>query len=240
MPAIVAALIIGSLAFAFLTAFARSESPFSVVAPDADRYIYIVAALWLPIVGLGGQWLAQRWLPLGVLPLVLLVIGLPGNIDALQHPSPYALGLHDSVVAAAHSPLLQQLPGDTRLFTTIFADLGPTAGFLRQAVADGRVPRAAVSATSRRNADAAIALQQTGPSRTTECPTRPEIRTKMRPGARIVFSGLLSVRVVEGDTSSTPRVYNSRLGDTVQVRAGPVELVVGGATPSSICVLERG
>ena len=55
----------------------------------------------------------------------------------------------DYIEAAAHSPLLQQLPADMRLLTDLAPELAPTAGWLRSATAAGR--RSLVPATRRRS-----------------------------------------------------------------------------------------
>ena len=83
-PGLVAALIGSSVGFATLTAFGRASLDETNLAPSG-RYMYVVAALLRPIIALGGEVLARRWWVLGVVPFLLMLVGLPENIDLLRH-----------------------------------------------------------------------------------------------------------------------------------------------------------
>ena len=241
-PAIVAALIASSSAFALLTAFGRANG-FGAITAASDRYIYVVAALWLPVVGLGAEVLARYRVVLGAIPLVLLALGLPDNIDLLRTTPPFTIGDRDQVSLVAHSPLLAQLPPDTRLFTTpFFPGLAPTAGFLRHAAADGRVP--GLHRPSQQlllNADASIALDQSGRRTSRACPTaKSTLSIHARRGTRIVFSGTAIVSARRGGQASFPATFASSNGDTIDVRAGPLDLTITGplGRPPSICRID--
>jgi hypothetical protein len=238
---LVAGLTVGFVAFAWFTAIARAV--FGVESASAARYIYVAAALFLPVVALGAQALTRRWVGFGAAPLVLLAIGLPTNIDLLVNREPIELGAHDPVAAAAHSDLLSQLPADTRLFTTSFGpEFGPTAGWLRAAAAQRRISEPQ-NRTLLADADAQIALSQAG--RTTsdrECPLRPSpLTARVDRGDRIVFSGSINVIVARGDRRSRPRQYSSEGGDEVEIRAGPVDVEIRGLgnQPPAVCDTER-
>jgi hypothetical protein len=240
-PAIVVALVTASLAFAALTAVGRAQG-FGVAYAASDRYIYVVAALCLPIVALGAEVLADRWLLLGAIPLVLLLIGLPDNIDLLRHPDPLTLGTRNGVVAVARSPLLAQLPPGTRLFSIPLApDFAPTAGFLRDAAADGKLPDHDPSNQERLTADRTIAIDQAGPPGSGPCPaTRPKVEVRARRGTRIVFSGTVLVATRNDRGTSYPAILTSKGGDVIAVRAGPVDLLLTGplGRPPAICRIE--
>jgi hypothetical protein len=239
---LVAGLTVGFVAFASFTAIARAV--FGVESASEPRYIYVAAALFLPVVALGAQALTRRWVGFGAAPLVLLAIGLPTNIDLLVNRDPIELGEHDQVAAAAHSDLLPQLPADTRLFTTPFApEFGPTAGWLRAAAAEGRIsepqnPTGSLLA----DADAQIALRQAGRATSDRaCPLRPSpLTARLDRGDRIVFSGSITVVVARGDRRSWPRQYSSP-GGAVEIRAGPVDVEIRGLghQPPAVCNIER-
>jgi hypothetical protein len=241
--ATVVALVTASLGFAALTAVGRAQG-FGVGYAASDRYIYVVAALWLPIVALGAEVLASRWLLLGAIPLVLLLIGLPDNLDLLRHPDPLTLGTRDGVVAVARSPLLEQLPPGTRLFSIpLQPDFAPTAEFLRDAASDGKLPDLDdLSDQALLTADRVIAVDQTGAPGSGPCPaTRPRVEVRAERGTRITFSGtvMVSTRNERGGTSY-PAILTSKAGDVIAVRAGPVDLLVTGplGRPPAICRVE--
>jgi hypothetical protein len=242
-PSIVAALLTSALSFAALTAFGRAG--FSGVESAAnDRYIYVVAALLLPLVALGGEVLARRYAVLGALPLALLLVGLPENVDLLRHPDRNLLGSRELVTAAAHSPYLDQLSADTRLFShPVKREAAPTVGFLRAAAADGRLPSSDPSPQLELTAVARIALHQTGEPPTRVCPlARTTQRVEVERGARITFSGSIVIFVHDGAATSARTRFDSPAGDTVEVRAGPLDLTVAGprgAVPR-ICRIDTG
>jgi hypothetical protein len=246
-PAIVAALVGSALSFALLTAFGRAGGDSIWVGPqtaEAGRYIYVVAALCLPVVALGAELLARRWIVLGAVPLVLLAIGLPKNIDLLRE-APFMAPSEESVSAVGHSPLLAQLPPKTRLFPwRAVPELAPTAGFLRAAAASGRLPGLDhPSREERLNADAAIALHQTGRRTSRECPVATSPRTvQASRGTRIVFSGSVAITVRRGGVSSFPSLFESRSGNVVEVRAGPLNVTIAGrlGRHPAICRVESG
>lgn len=244
LPAIVAGLGASAVSFAVLTAFGRAQA-FGSGTASSDKYIYVVAALLLPVVGLGAATVARRWMVLGAAPLVLLAIGLPGNIDLLRHPGPYTIGAKTAVTAAAHSPLLDQLPGSTRIFSVDLAPaMAPTAGFLRHAVASGRLPALHdVDPRVQLDADSILALEQTdarGGRR--PCPVANGAqRLRATRGTRITFSGTVTIILRRGRATSTPHSFQSQNGNAIDVRAGPVDLTITGplGRPPAICRIGR-
>jgi hypothetical protein len=241
--AVVAALLVSFLAFGWFTAIGRVDI-FGVVSAATERYAYVAAALFLPLVALGAEYLAQRWLVLGLVPVALLAIGLPGNVDGLRDRPPYSLGSRNAVVAVAHSDLLDQLPPDTALLAPEgYRDVAPTAGWLRSTVADGRLSAPEhLTAQQTMNADLTIALVQGGAVNERECPVlagTPRVRVDR--GDRIVFSDTINVVLVRDAMQSSPRSFTSGAGDVVEVRAGPVDLEVAGPRegPPAICRIDR-
>lgn len=238
-PAIVAALVTAALGFAALTAFGRAGG-FGVATASSDRYIYVVAALALPIIGLGAEALARYRVVLGAIPLVLLVVGLPRNVDRMREPIPFTIGAKDLTTAVAHSPFLRQLPADTRLLSIpLEPSFAPTAGFLRAAAADGRLPSVSDrSPQARLTADATVALGQTGAPRTRSCPAaRTPVSLRAERGTRVVFSGTVLVVARRRDVATFPRTFTSTVGDVIEVRAGPLDLTITGPAgrAPSIC-----
>jgi hypothetical protein len=231
VPAITVALVVSAAAFALLTAFGRAEVGGVFGNAAADRYIYVVAALVLPLLALGGEMLARRWRVLGAIPLVLLLVGLPHNIDLLRLHNPITDGQPEFVTAVARSRLIGQIPAQTRVVVfPIAPDIAPTAGFLRAAARDGRLPDLGRPAPQvALSADGAVALHQTGRGPERSCPPIAARTVHLDRGARIVFSGVLQLTLRDGDVVSTPFRFDARYGDTIAVLAGPVDILVTGS-----------
>jgi hypothetical protein len=78
-----AALLVGALAFLLITGVGRA----SAFGPDfarGGRYVHVLAALTLPALALAADALVRRWRVAVPVVAVLLVIGIPGNIEALS------------------------------------------------------------------------------------------------------------------------------------------------------------
>ena len=227
------------VSFAWLTAIGRVE--FGVSNAASGRYIYVAAACFLPLVALGGEVLAGRWVVLGAVPIVLLALGLPGNVDLLDEEEPFLLGSRAVVASIAHSDLLSQLPGDTEVYGLAGTDVSVPAGWLRAAAADGRisVPDGTEPGV-RLDADSWIALKQVGKPSEENCPTGPStVVRRLERGANIAFSGRVGVSVIKGDARSSVKGFDDDAGGLIAVRAGPVDVEISGplGRPPSICAI---
>lgn len=239
---IVAALIASSLAFMVLTTFGRAKFDVEGLA-EGDRYVYVVAALMLPIIGLGSEVLARYWVLLGVVPLLLLSIGLPGNIELLSQPQYYKVSNRELITAIAYSPFLDQLPENTRVFSNpLLPNFAPTAGFLRGAIESGRLSALKVPTSMQLDASVHIALHQTGDSPLYKCPSVGKFPAMaFERGTRIVFSGHLVVVAEQGTDTSNRIHFDSRYGDIIEIVAGPIDprlRSIKGRAPN-ICRIDR-
>jgi hypothetical protein len=221
----------GFLAFAFTTAIARVGIG-GVASAASGRYVYVAAALLLPLVALGVELLARRQIALALGALVLLAVGVPGNVDLLAHPSLFT-GQRDFIAMAAFSPLLDQLPARMRLRLTDFApELAPTAGWLRSARDAGRVRRPSnPTAPAILTTDLQLAVRPARPpeSSAVECaPAEGVRRITVDRGDRIEFSGAIGVRAVERGVQSTVMPVDAPTGGRLDVVAGPLELEIAG------------
>src|SRR5207245_10669916 len=80
--AVPVALLVGSVAFLVISGFGRA-SGFGPEFARSSRYLHFVAALVLPAVAVGADAVARRWQMLAPAVVVLLLIGLPGNLRTL-------------------------------------------------------------------------------------------------------------------------------------------------------------
>jgi len=163
----VLALACGAVIFQLITALGRVAQPVGgwvVLGPEyarTSRYVYIVAALVLPLIAVGVSHLIQRRRIVAIAFLPLFIIGLFDNVRHLvlidnvadlnraSHIRTRAL-----VSDAAYSDLIQLVPAETELRLPYFPI---TAGWLRDVKAQGRLPEVG-GVTPERAAQAAAHL----------------------------------------------------------------------------------
>ena len=95
--AIPAALLTGAVVFFVTAAVGHIAGPGVVELPAESRYLYVCAALVLPVLAVAIDALARRSRLLGGLAIALLLIGIPGNLgqasDFAAIPGPPRIGL---------------------------------------------------------------------------------------------------------------------------------------------------
>jgi len=220
--------------FAGLTALARA-SGFGAEAGDSDRYLHISAALFLPLIALGTEYLAEQNVFAGTLPIVLLAVGLPGNLDALANPDPFTLGDRNGIATLAHSEYVDDVPPDLEPFTigALGATLPITTGWLAREAKAGHIPTPRdESPALRLSAYGLLALQQEGDRRNErDCPRSRErqVELALAQGQRIVFEGDIRIRVRDGQGQSPPIAFTSTLGSTLVAGLEPLDVVVTDA-----------
>lgn len=212
-----------------LSYFGRGFDPSAVTQ---NRFLYLSAAMLLPLVAAGWQGLAIRHWAWGSLIAVPLAVGVLMNVQALREETEVSnqLSNYQRVLVAAmlRSPAAQDTPAWVRpWWSTGFFGLGNTTwGYLRDAQATGRlslddvpVPPAADSAAIVR-----LRVVQLGEGPTENCRTytRPLVRT-VAPGVRIGFrgggsNGQSSINVRLAGAQSWPVDYSAGPGgDTLLV-----------------------
>ncbi len=136
----------------------------------ASRYVYVDAAFVLPTIAAAATVLARRRPLLVALACVLLLVGLPGNVDQLwpRGVARLTLGSPGLVAAIAGSPLLAGTPASAQPSQFLFP--GMTAGWLRNAVADGKIATdATVTPADARGASLALSLSQVSKRTRRDC-----------------------------------------------------------------------
>jgi hypothetical protein len=223
-------LVVALLSFATLTGIARIT--FGVESATSARYVHVGAALVLPLVAAGTEALTNRNRAAGAAPIILLAVAVPWNVDQLAHREPILLGDRSTVVVVAHSELLTQVPSDVRIpASSLFAHFGPTAGWLREAVEQGRMPGPeGFSRSERLKGDLAVALRG-GPDRVGagECPpTGGAITRDVVRGDVIRYSRTINVAAVRDGARSGYFTYHSDSVGTIDVVAGPLTIEMSG------------
>ena len=150
------ALLAGGLLFLAVTGVLRSGQGAllflaSGTGPERardSRYVYVIAAMLLPTLAVAADALIRfKWQL--VIPIVaVLLVGLPGNIHLMMNPEPYfanSQATRKTIVAIPTLPNADQLQGSTRwipLEGGRFAAEGLTYGWIADAAADGKFPKA--------------------------------------------------------------------------------------------------
>jgi hypothetical protein len=131
--AVPAALLVGAVFFLTVTAYGRTI--FGNEFARTSRYAHIVVAMLIPAIGVAIDALARRWRAAVPVLVVVLLLGVPGNIAATR---PYNSTDRAFVLALPNSPLATQVPPSTQ--PDIVSAPRLTIGWLLQAKADGTLP----------------------------------------------------------------------------------------------------
>ena len=229
--ALPAGLLTAWVTFASLTALARA-SAFGAESGESDRYLHISAALFLPLIALGAEYLARQNMIAGALPVLLLVAGLPGNIDALANRDPFTLGNRNQIVWLAHSEYINDVPADREPIVTGGIQLPITAGWLAREAEAGDIPEPdGDDPRQQLNAYARLALRQEMDDRKRpQCPRAPRqpVELDLAVGERIVFQNEIQVTIREGRNVSHPLMFRNAQGASIVAELGPLALVVRG------------
>ena len=113
-----------------------------LVGDPQSRYQYVAVVLLAPAIAVAVDGLFRRWRPVGVVAVVVLLVGVPGNIVDASH-----FGRREAQITKQSRAALLSI-GRLPLASRAPADLQPdpfvaplvTIGWLRAGVASGRVP----------------------------------------------------------------------------------------------------
>ena len=235
------ALLLGGLAFLAVTGFARAGRTGNDL-PQATRYVYLTAAMLLPILGFAIEELGRRSRGAMIVACTALAVGVPGNIAAFR-PSGievFTLGREEAVLVGANLPEMQQVPGDRSPFS--WFEGAATADWLRSAVANGRIPEGpSVSPVTRATIALEVALD-TGPGapRAGACPPLAEpLELELQRGDAILFGGGdLQVQLRRDGVLSEPTTFPQTGPQRIEASAGPLDLVLAraGDAPVEVCL----
>jgi hypothetical protein len=148
------ALLAGAFLSICITGIARAAA-FGTDFARTGRYLYLFAAMVLPALAVAADGLARRWRVLGPVVVAVLIIGIPGNVDALlqrrrseQHLQAEYRRL---ILTLPRLRIAREVPRSTRPEQELAKPL--TIGWLLDGVASGRIPKPA----RKRPVDAATA-----------------------------------------------------------------------------------
>jgi len=145
------ALLAGAFLFLLVTGLVRSGQPVTLAGKHGtgperarlSRYVYLVAALSLPALAIAADAMARRWRALTIPIVVLLLIGVPGNVHRLRtyaNLSQYDRAVfRTEVLEAPRLPVANKLPRSTKPAPKA-SFYGLTLGWLLDSLPSGRIP----------------------------------------------------------------------------------------------------
>jgi hypothetical protein len=142
------ALLIGAGLFLLLTGLVRSGQPQGLVGtlgigPERarqSRYVYVVAALLLPALGIAADAIARRWRLMTIPVVVLLLAGVPGNFrQGRAYANQSSLDRAKAKVTILAAPRLPNAEQFARAVRPA-PFYGLTMGWLLDSLPSGRIP----------------------------------------------------------------------------------------------------
>ncbi len=232
------ALVPGAIVFLFVTAWGRAAF-YGTDRATASRYLYTVGAMLLPILAVALSALADRWPKVSPVVVVLLLIGIPGNIAAADDRSPLVKGNEAFVLSLPQADNARQAPPDSTFGLLM---TGLNLGWLLNGVDQGRVPAPSnPTPLTVARARLAIAFEQVNEPASDENCRRLDgpVRVELAVGDRI---GLQEGVVAVSDAGQQPPIpaasFDAAIGgDTVVVRAPAPPTIWAPSRPGATTVV---
>ena len=134
-------LLAGALALLLITAYGRAGL---ATFQEKSRYLYLVAALILPALGVAADAVMKRYRAISVLVIALLVVGIPGNLNVIINYMHRGIvtnqvAYKQMMLSLPYVPAAKDVPSDIKpeQFLAHFV----TIGWLRAGAAAGRIPK---------------------------------------------------------------------------------------------------
>jgi hypothetical protein len=221
------ALLVGAFVFFVVSGFGRAGV--ARLGPEtavASRYVHLFAAMTLPAVAVAADAVIRRWRILTPLVVIVLLVGVPGNVAAIDDILPYATK-NRQVLVLPRSPFAHEVPRSVRPLGIG----GPqvTMAWLLDGVRSGRIPSPGrVAAAERAAASLSIGLAQRQVSSAPRgcTPLRKAVDVRLQPGDTIEFTGgPIDVRLRTNDRVEAPmRRFSPDDGQRIEALAGPLDL----------------
>jgi hypothetical protein len=239
------AMLVGSFLFFLIAGLGRAH-PFTGAArlfqaPAApSRYLYVAAALTLPALAVAADAVVRRWRLLGPAVLVLLVIGVPGNLRELAD-RPHGLSASGRsyrrlVLSLPRLPVADEVPGSEGVPGVPFFPPWITIGWLLDGVASGRIPDPGrIDRTDAATWTLRLALDQSHSVTNKVCRELTEPAMLLLDKGRSIGIDGGAVRVIyapDARNESRPIVFNPVNGRTLVALAGPLNLHLSSVNPA--------
>jgi hypothetical protein len=245
LAAVPVGLLVGAVAVAILTAWSRAS--FGVEFARQSRYEHIIGALCLPALAVGADALARRWKLLAPAVVVVLMVGIPGNLDITWNQTgPGRADRNERAIfkAFATIPAADEGAGWERPDPN---SAGPvTLAWLRDVIEAGRLdPPAYVSPQVAEEAELRLSLQQVRRRRrfdACQVVTEP-LRLHLEKGDSFTFTETIRVSKTGGNPRRPLQFEGGESGSVIQVMRGPLDVTIAaraaGPAPT-VCSVQRG
>jgi hypothetical protein len=238
----VAGLLAGAMCFLTATAIGRGHvaNAIGTFVPrqDEPRYVYVVAALALPGLALAASEITRRWRWLTPAVVVLIVAGIPGNVDDLVETTRGTERLERAIrhemLAIPHLPEVRRMPRSIRPNRPFAQDL--TLGWLLDAFDSGKLPAARrASPVDAARLTVSLVVRPAPARGLSECTpllTAQVVRLPRRGSIGFTGGPVVVVYTTDGGVRSTPATYSPRFGarTLALTTAIPIEIEVAPAT----------
>jgi hypothetical protein len=197
----------------------------------SSRYLHVVAALVLPLIAVAADALARRWRALGPVVLVLLVVGIPGNIADVDRNVASAARYREFrrvIGALPRDELARSVPRSLHPTPSFAAEV--TVGWLLDGAEDGRIPRAGATPVQRATDSLRLSLEQRDAPLPSCPPLRATVTRRLEPGDQLAFRGAIVVQALpRRGPRPLPLPFGTGLlatapSHTLRAVAGPVVL----------------
>jgi len=207
------ALALAALLFAVMLALTRFGLGARFAA--SSRYLHIVAALLLPALAVAADALARRWRVLTPVVVVLLLVGVPGNIGKVgENVGPAARYREQRRVIGALPGLANARAVPRSLHPTPSFAAEVTVGWLLDAQRAGRIPTVRPSSPRERATDRLrLSIEQVDGMHAASCtPLRSTVTRRLVPGEPLGLVGAVLVQSVpRRGTVSAPLPFGAGL-----------------------------
>jgi hypothetical protein len=240
------ALLIGAGLFLLVAGLVRSGLPSGFAGalgtgPERarqSRYVYIVAALMLPTLGIAADAIARRWRVLTIPVVVLLLAGLPGN---LHQGRIYA---DQSSIDRGHAKIsilvAPRLPNANQFVRSVHPApfYGLTLGWLIDSLPSGRIPSPGPltqKQVATETLDLALRPAKFGTRKACGVVREPEQRVLQQLQRISLLTGSAKIRYVAPDgVKSLPAFFGG--GTSLISMAGPIRIEISPyLQPTTLC-----
>jgi len=234
------ALALAALLFALLLALTRFGLGATFAA--SSRYLHIVAALVLPALAVAADALARRWRVLAPVVVLLLLVGVPGNIAKIGDNVGPAARYREQRRVISELPALanaRAVPRSLHPTPSFAAEV--TVGWLLDAQRDGRIPTVHPASPRERATDRLrLSIEQVDGVHTASCTRlRGTVTRRLAPGQSFgVVGAILVESVPRRGTVSAPLPFGAGLlatarSHTLRLVAGPLTLRITPLPPAA-------
>ena len=242
------ALLVGAVVFLLFSGAGRA----SLLGPEfarASRYLHVVTAMALPALAVAADAVARRWRVLAPLVLVVLLIGIPGNVrelaDYTNRTSQGQQSYKRIVLSLPRMAIAKDVPRSVRPDPSQVDSAKITIGWLLDGVASGRLPDpGAINAKEAADNTFRLSLEQSDMRETSSAcrPLSKQVNRRLNKGESIrireapVAGGSLRVSSAEG-AATVALTFHPELGNAILAVRGPLVVRLGPDNPFFLVLL---